>query len=65
MNRFPKRFMFQLTEDEVSRFQLETLNKNGQKQGTNTKYLPYAFTEQGVAMLATIIKDTVSNLKRK
>lgn len=55
--RFPDRFMFQLTADEISRFQIETLNKNGQKQGTNIKYLPYVFTEQGVAMLSAIIKS--------
>lgn len=58
--RFPERFMFQLTENEVSRFQFETLNKNGQKQGTNIKYLPYVFTEQGVAMLAAVSRTTVA-----
>lgn len=64
LNRFPERFMFQLTENEViqldSRFQVETLNKNGQKQGYNVKYLPYVFTEQGVAMLATVLRTSVS-----
>ena len=58
--RFPERFMFQLTENEVSRFQFETLNKNGQKQGTNIKYLPYVFTEQGVAMLAAVLRTPVA-----
>ena len=51
--------MFQLTMDEVSsisRFQLETLKG----QGHNIKYLPYAFTEQGVAMLATILRTSVA-----
>jgi hypothetical protein len=52
--------MFQLTENEVSRFQFETLNKNGQKQGTNIKYLPYVFTEQGVAMLAAVLRTPVA-----
>lgn len=60
LKRFPERFMFQLTENEVSRFQFETLNKNGQKQGTNIKYLPYVFTEQGVAMLATVLRTPVA-----
>ena len=49
INRFPERFMFQLTEEETeqfgSRFQVETLNRNNQKQGLNVKYLPYVFTE--------------------
>ena len=59
INRFPERFMFQLTMDEVNslpRFQIETLKG----QGHNIKYLPYAFTEQGVAMLATVLKTSVA-----
>ena len=64
INRFPERFMFQLTKEEYSsiysRFQIETLNKNNQKQGINIKYLPYVFTEQGVAMLSAILKTDVA-----
>lgn len=64
INRFPERFMFQLTKKEYSsiysRFQFETLNKNNQKQGLNIKYLPYVFTEQGVAMLSAILKTDVA-----
>ena len=59
INRFPERYMFQLTMDEVSslpRFQFETLKG----QGHNIKYLPYVFTEQGVAMLATVLKTSVA-----
>ena len=37
-------------------FQTETLNKHGY----NIKYLPYVFTEQGVAMLATVIRTDVA-----
>ena len=57
--RFPERFMFQLTNEEcnrLSRFQLETLKGLGH----NIKYLPYAFTEQGVAMLATVLRTKVA-----
>ena len=36
------------------------MNKNNQKQGLNIKYLPYVFTEQGVAMLSTILKTDVA-----
>ena len=60
INRFPERFMFQLTEDECKsllRFQSETLNNNGNMRGQHIKYLPYAFTEQGVAMLATVLRS--------
>ena len=45
INRFPERFMFQLTKDEyhkILRFQLETLEL---RQGNYSKYLPYVFTE--------------------
>ena len=51
--------MFQLTLEEInniSRFQSETLKK----RGYNIKYLPYAFTEEGVAMLATVLKTSVA-----
>ena len=59
INRFPERFMFQLTEEEcksISRFQIETLNGRGH----NIKYFPYAFTEQGIAMLATVLRTSVA-----
>jgi hypothetical protein len=52
--RFPADFMFQLTIDEAisSRSQFVTL-----KRGQNIKYLPHAFTEQGVAMLSSVLKS--------
>lgn len=54
MGRFPTDCMFQLREDEVqrSRCQIGTL-----KRGQNVKYLPYAFTENGVAMLSSVLKS--------
>lgn len=90
IERFPKRFMFQLTKEEFSslrsqnmtsnlkfqietsdqslRFQNGTLNKesdlvsqsaipSNNKRGKHRKYLPYAFTEQGVAMLSGILRS--------
>ena len=60
INRFPERFMFRLTRDEyykILRFQSETLKL---EKGKYSKYLPYAFTEQGVAMLATILRTKVA-----
>ncbi len=55
INRFPKRFMFQLTMEEYQnlRFQVETTNNM-------SRTLPYVFTEQGVAMLATILRTSVA-----
>ena len=68
IERFPERFMFQLIKDEVPslrsqivtsnvgtslRSQIVTLNT---KQGQHLKYMPYAFTEQGIAMLSSVLK---------
>ena len=49
IERFPKDFMFEITkvEFESLRSQFATSNKRG-----GTRYMPYAFTEQGVAMLS-------------
>ncbi|MBN1493465.1 MAG: ORF6N domain-containing protein [Candidatus Omnitrophica bacterium] len=54
--RFPIDFMFQLTSDEIEalRSQNATLKKG---RGRHTKYLPYVFTEQGVAMLSTVLNS--------
>lgn len=66
IKRFPKDFMFQLTKEEWDdlRFEIETLepikslrlqNETLKKgRGQHSKYLPYVFTEQGVAMLSGV-----------
>ena len=56
IERFPDNFMFQLTKDEFENLksQIVTLNKT---RGAHRKYLPYAFTEQGVAMLSGVLKS--------
>lgn len=55
--RFPERFMFQLTKEESLRFQIGTLNERSGKQarGQHLKYLPHVFTEQGVSMLSAVL----------
>ena len=60
INRFPERFMFRLTEEEYKnlRFQFETSSLNNNHGGI--RYMPYVFTEQGVAMLATIIRTPIA-----
>ena len=52
-DRFPDEFMFQLTEEEYEnlRSQIVTSSWGGRR------YLPYAFTEQGVAMLSAVLKS--------
>lgn len=68
IDRFPKEFMFQISDDEWEslRYQIGTLdndslrNQNGtlkQGRGKHRKYLPYAYTEQGVAMLSGVLKS--------
>ena len=65
ITRFPADFMFQLTKDEFEglRFQIETSEKGSSLRLQNetskgrggTRYMPHAFTEQGVAMLSGIL----------
>lgn len=55
LNRFPEDFMFQLTPEESDRLlrsQIVTL-----KRGQHYKYLPYVFTENGVAMLSSVLNS--------
>lgn len=58
IERFPEEFRFQLTKDEYDflRSQIATLKKDASDQrGKHAKYLPYVFTEQGVAMLSAVL----------
>lgn len=54
INRFPEDFMFELTKEECLRSQIATLNG---KRGQHLKYMPFAFTENGVAMLSSVLKS--------
>ena len=66
IKRFPQDFMFQLTKDEFEsiRFQMEALEINNSLRSQiatsnrgGSRYLPYAFTEQGVAMLSGVLNS--------
>jgi hypothetical protein len=65
LTRFPGDFMFQLTKEEVEslRSQFVTLNEQVEneqdrtKRGRHLKYLPYAFTQEGVAMLSSVLNS--------
>ena len=56
LGRFPEDFMFQLCKEEVDflRSQIVTLKRG---RGQHSKYLPYVFTEQGVAMLSSVLRS--------
>jgi hypothetical protein len=69
IDRFPQDFMFQLTWEEVSRLKSQFMISKAisdkvsrsqivtLKRGLNIKYPPYAYTEQGVAMLSSILRS--------
>jgi hypothetical protein len=64
ISRFPEDFMFQLSKDEVPedflKSKISTLNEQGNKRGMHMKKLPYAFTEQGIYMLATVLRGELA-----
>jgi len=59
LDRFPSDFFFQLSEQEVRvlRSQIVTLDNKPGGRGKYAKYIPSAFTEQGVAMLSSVLKS--------
>ena len=74
--RFPENFCFQLTEEEVKNLkrqptilnsdqennwsQFATSSKNGNSKHRGKKYVPYVFTEQGIAMLSGLLKNDIA-----
>lgn len=55
IDRFPKDFMFELTSEEFDSLRSQiVILKN--RRGEHSKYLPFAFTEQGIAMLSSVLK---------
>ena len=62
-DRFPQDFCFQLTREEFDnlRLQFATLNyQTNDKSKATRKYLPYVFTEQGIAMLSGLLKNEIA-----
>ena len=60
IERFPSDFMFELTKNEYDslRSQIVTLNDISKKgRGQHSKYLPFVFTEQGVAQLSSVLNS--------
>ena len=62
IERFPEDFCFQLTDDEFKnlRFQFGTLDKKVNNGKVTRKYLPYVYTEQGISMLAGVLKNDIA-----
>lgn len=55
LERFPSDFMFQLTKKEFQDWRSQTVMSKSEEQGL--RHLPFAFTEQGVAMLSSVLKS--------
>ena len=64
ISRFSEDFMFQLNKEEIpekfSKSQIATLNEKSNRQGSNIKKMPFAFTEQGIYMLATVLRGELA-----
>ncbi|MBI3291814.1 MAG: ORF6N domain-containing protein [Elusimicrobia bacterium] len=55
IERFPEDFIFQLTSEETAALRSHVVILKSGGRGQHRKYLPYAFTEQGVAMLSSVL----------
>ncbi len=62
IERFPKNFCFQLSEEELEIMwsQIATTSKLENNKYRSKKYLPYVFTEQGIAMLSGLLKNDIA-----
>jgi hypothetical protein len=54
---FPERFRFQLTQVEYDDLRFQTGTSSAEPRHGGRRYLPYAFTEQGVSMLSAVLRD--------
>ena len=60
LRRFPPDFMFQLTKDEFNILSSNLIFQNGTSNWGGTRKLPYAFTEQGLAMLSGVLTSDIA-----
>ena len=60
IERFPKDFYFQLTEKEYNNLKSQIVTSSSNNNYGGIRKLPYVFTEQGVAMLATVLKTKIA-----
>src|SRR5690606_4414890 len=55
MDRFPEDFMFEMTSEELENWRSQFVTSNSDRQGL--RYTPFCFTEQGVAMLSSVLNS--------
>lgn len=60
IKRFPLDFMFQLTKEEFEELKANLIFQNGRSNWGGTRKFPYAFTEQGLAMLSGILNSDIA-----
>lgn len=60
IRRFPDDFMFQLTKAEFDELRTNLIFQNGTSNWGGTRKLPYAFTEQGLAMLSGLLNSDIA-----
>lgn len=60
LDRFPEDFCFELTEREMSNLRFQNVTSNLEKKYGGRRYLPYVYTEQGISMLAGILKNEIA-----
>lgn len=60
MNRFPEHFRFQLTEEEYENLRSQIVTSSEGNTHGGRRYMPYVFTEQGIAMLSAVLKSDIA-----
>ena len=59
-NRFPEQFRFQLTEEEYKNLRSQFVTSSEDNTHGGRRYMPYSFTEQGIAMLSAVLKSDIA-----
>jgi hypothetical protein len=59
-NRFPEKFMFQLSKDGYDNLRSQFATSSSEKQHGGRRYMPYIFTEQGIALLSAVLRSDVA-----
>lgn len=60
LNRFPEHFCFQLTQKEYENLRSQIVTSSKDNTHGGRRYMPYVFTEQGIAMLSAVLKSEVA-----
>ncbi|MFA5513454.1 MAG: ORF6N domain-containing protein [Sphaerochaetaceae bacterium] len=60
VDRFPNDFCFQLTKDEYENLRCQNVTSNTESGAGGRRYMPYVYTEQGIAMLASVLKSDIA-----